>query len=129
MTSEKRAFILGMITAFCECVAGGCKRLALSPPLKPDEYEEICGEAGLLIQKHGLLHAHETNPELPEEDRFEWFLIAARQDTLRQYADLRAEGYSPAFSLQPFQRLLSYDPAQGVSVPYDAYREYFPMKE
>ena len=129
MTSEKRAFILGMMTAFCECVAGGCKRLALSPPLKPAEYAEICEEAGLLFRKHGLLFAHETNPELPEEERFEWFLIAARQETLRQYADLRAEGYSPAASLKPFHRLLSYDPAQGVAVSYDAYREYFPMKE
>ena len=24
---EKQSFILGMITAFCECVAGGCKQL------------------------------------------------------------------------------------------------------
>ena len=32
---DKRSFVLGMITAFSECVAGGCKRLALSPPLTP----------------------------------------------------------------------------------------------
>ena len=30
---DKRSFLLGMITAFCECVADGCKRLALRPPL------------------------------------------------------------------------------------------------
>ena len=35
---DRYSFILGMITAFCECVAGGCKRLALSPPLGQDDY-------------------------------------------------------------------------------------------
>lgn len=29
MGYDKRSFIMGMITAFSECVAGGCKRLAL----------------------------------------------------------------------------------------------------
>ena len=69
MTSEKRAFILGMVTAFSECVAGGCKRLALSPPLMPEEYARIAPEACLLVERHGLIHHHETNPELPEGER------------------------------------------------------------
>ena len=42
---DKRAFILGMITAFSECVAGGCKKLALSPPLSHEDYEMIHEEA------------------------------------------------------------------------------------
>ena len=38
---DKRSFILGMVTAFSECVAGGCKRLALSPPLVHEDYDMI----------------------------------------------------------------------------------------
>lgn len=127
MDDKKRYFILGMITAFSECVAGGCKRLALSPPLKPEEYEEIAAEACPLIERHGLLHWHETNPELPEGERWEWLLIAARRETLDDYLELRGRGFSPARSLEPFHGLLSYDAEQGVSTGYDAYREYFPM--
>ena len=82
MTSEKRAFILGMVTAFSECVAGGCKRLALSPPLMPEEYARIAPEACLLVERHGLIHHHETNPELPEGERWEWRVSELRPPTL-----------------------------------------------
>ena len=123
---DRRSFILGMVTAFSECVAGGCKRLALSPPLMPEEYARIAPEACLLVERHGLIHHHETNPELPEGERWEWLLIAARQSTIDEYLALRARGFSPARSLEPFYGLLSYDPAQGVHTGYDAYRAYFP---
>lgn len=126
MTTDKRSFILGMITAFSECVAGGCKRLALSPPMKPEVCAAVRAEAEALIERHGLLHDHERNPELPEDTRFEWILIAARPETLEAYHALREAGNSPARSLAPFHELLSYDPAQGVSTGYDAWREYFP---
>ena len=52
--TDKRSFMLGMITAFCECVAGGCKRLALSPPLTREEYRHYAEEANGIIEKHGL---------------------------------------------------------------------------
>ena len=125
---DKRSFILGIITAFSECVAGGCKRLALSPPLKPEVYARLEAEALRIVAKHGLIAFHERNAGLPEAERFEWLLIAARQETLDRYRQLRAEGYSPARSLRPFSGLLSYDPAQGVPVSYDAYRAYFPLE-
>ncbi len=126
MEQNKRYFILGMITAFSECVAGGCKRLALSPPLSPADYAEVEAEACRLVEKHGLVHLHETNPELAEGERWEWLLIAARRETLDEYRRLRAQGHSPARSLAPFYGLLSYDPEQGVYTGYDAWREYFP---
>lgn len=126
MTVEKRCFILGMITAFSECVAGGCKDLALSPPLTPGEYEQIKEEACALVERHGLAWLRERNPELPEERRWEWLVIAARRETLDAYLELRRRGFSPARSLEPFHGLLSYDPSRGVSVRYDAYRAYFP---
>ncbi len=122
---DQRSFILGMITAFCECVAAGCKDLALSPPLTHEVYIQVHEEAEELIARHGLISAHEENPELAENERFEWILIAARQETLRRYKALRAEGLSPARSLKPFSELLSYNAEKSVSTGYDAYRVYF----
>ena len=66
------------------------------------------------------------NPDRPEESRFDWILIAARQETINQYLALRKQGYSPAVTLAPFSELLSYNPAEGVHTGYDAYRAYFP---
>ena len=122
---DKRSFILGMVTAFCECVAAGCKDLALSPPMTHADYEMVVDEAERIIEKHGLIHAHEENPELPEEERFEWILIASREETFCQYQELRKQGYAPSRSLKPFSRLLSYQEAKSISTGYDAYREYF----
>ena len=61
---DKRSFILGMVTAFSECVAGGCKRLALSPPMTKKDYAMVEGEARELIGKHGLISYHEKNEDL-----------------------------------------------------------------
>ena len=82
MDYDKKSFILGMITAFCECVAGGCKRLALSPPLSEADYAMVRDKACAIIEKHGLLHLHERNLDAPESERWEWILIARRQATL-----------------------------------------------
>ena len=123
---DKRSFILGMITAFCECVAGSCKRLALSPPLTQADFTAVADEACALIEKHGLLHYHEENLDQPESGRFEWILIAAKEDTIHDYLALRHEGLSPAVSLAPFSDLLSYNPAESVHTGYDAFRAYFP---
>ena len=122
---DKRSFILGMITAFSECVAGGCKRLALSPPLTKEDYEAVCDEACRLIEKHGLIHCHEENLDLPEDERVDWILIAASGDTIDEYLALRAQGYSPVRSLKPFHGLLSYNAERAVLTGYDAWRDYF----
>ena len=123
---DKRSFILGMVTAFCECVAGGCKRLALSPPLNQADYETVAGEACDIIEKHGLMHYLEENADQPEDIRFKWILIAGKQQTIDLYLDLRRKGFSPMKSLEPFSELLSYDPAESVHTGYDAFRAYFP---
>ena len=125
---DKRSFILGMITAFCECVAGGCKRLALSPPLTRRDYEAVARDAGEIIRKHGLLQYHETNADQPEDIRLEWILIAGRQETIDRYLALREKGLSPMASLAPFSELLSYNPAESVHTGYDAYRAFFPLE-
>ena len=122
---DRRSFILGMVTAFSECVAGGCKRLALSPPLSRDDYWTIAAEAEEIIEKHGLLHYHEENLDRPESVRFDWILIAGKRETIDRYLSLREQGYSPMDSLAPFSELLSYDPSESVHTGYDAYRELF----
>ena len=126
MAYDKQSFIIGMIVAFCECVAGGCKRMALSPPLSRADYETVREAAEDIIEKHGLLHLHEQNLDVPADGRWEWIVIAARQETLDAYRRLRAAGHSPARSLAPFADLLSYNPAEGVHTGYDAYRACFP---
>lgn len=125
-TPDKRSFILGMVTAFSECVAGGCKKLALSPPMSREDYAMVSAEAEEIIRKHGLLHYHERNLDRPEETRFEWILIFAKQDTLDRYLRLREQGLSPADSLAPFADLLSYNREESVHTGYDAYRTFFP---
>ena len=122
---NKESFILGMVTAFCECVAGGCKQLALSPPLTREDYTSIAQVAEKIIEKHGLLHYHEENLDLPEAERVDWILIAAREETFEQYRRLRAEGFNPVRSLKPFHELLSYDASKSVHTGYDAYRSFF----
>ena len=122
---DQKSFILGMVTAFCECVAGGCKRLALSPPLKHEDYETCCAQAYEIIEKLGLIHYHEENLDLPEAERFEWILIALRQETIDLYQERRKAGYNPARSLEPFYDLLSYHPEESVHTGYDAYRTFF----
>ncbi len=122
---DRRSFILGMVAAFSECVAGGCKRLALSPPLSREDYRMVTAEAEEIIEKHGLLHYHEENLDRPEAVRFDWILIAGKRETIDRYLSLREQGYSPMDSLAPFSELLSYDPSESVHTGYDAYRELF----
>ena len=122
---DKKSFILGMITAFCECVAAGCKGLALSPPLSSEAYQKVVAEAEIIITRHGLISYHEENEDLPEEERFEWIVIARDGETLGEYLALRDLGYSPATSLTPFVKLLSYRPEKAITTGYDAYRELF----
>ena len=122
---DQRSFILGMVTAFCECVAGGCKRMALSPPMTDEAWDMASWEATDLVRKHGLVCFHEENKDMPEENRFHWLVIAARQETLDEYLRLRAEGCKPSRGLKPFYALLSYNEAQAVHTGYDAYRELF----
>ena len=124
MELDKRSFVLGMITAFSECVAGGCKKLALSPPLRHQDYVLFEQEAETLIEKHGLKHYHEQNADRPG---FEWILIARDQQIIDQYLSLRRAGFSPVDSLEPFYNLLSYQPSESIHTGYDAWRDYFPQ--
>ena len=52
---ETRSFHLGMIYAFVEVVASGCKRLALSPPMANDELQEVSDSALAIAAEYGVL--------------------------------------------------------------------------
>ena len=122
---DKRSFILGMVTAFSECVASGGKRMALSPPLTKTDYDMVSVEADEIIKKHGLISYHEYNLDQPEGIRFRWILIAGKQETINEYLSLRKKGLSPVLSLEPFSDLLSYNPAESVHTGYDAFQTLF----
>ena len=42
---DRKSFMLGMITAFGECIAGEAKKCAFSPPFYPDDYFILKTEA------------------------------------------------------------------------------------
>ena len=65
---DRNSFILGMVAAFCECVAGGAKTLALSPPLTHQDYAQVGQEAMTMAQRHGLVAYHEENLDLPQPE-------------------------------------------------------------
>ena len=70
-STGRTCFILGMITAFAECLANECKRLALSPPFYPEDYEKLLPEAERIAQDQGISLWYEKNPDIPEKARLQ----------------------------------------------------------
>lgn len=54
MEIDKKSFVLGMVTAFGECVANEAKRLAFSPPVFPAYEEELLPEIMRICEEQGL---------------------------------------------------------------------------
>lgn len=92
---DTRSFGLGMIYAFAEIVASGCKPLAFSPPLDPEELPETLSAATLMAGEYGVLAEEETTPLEtmlfnPEFTRGKTLvLIAADSDVLNSYHALK----------------------------------------
>lgn len=124
---DKDSFILGMVTAFCECVAGGAKPLALSPPLTDGDYERVGEAAWKLVVDHGLTPYHEENLDLPQGQRCHWVVICRERQVLDDYLALRAQGHSPRRDLTPFFGVLGYTEKR-IHTGYDAYHAFFPSK-
>jgi len=51
---DHHSFQLGMINCFVEMVACGVKKLAVSPPLKPDDYETIKHSSEIIVNAFGV---------------------------------------------------------------------------
>lgn len=128
---ERRSFILGMMTAFAECLAAECKKTAFSPPFAPEDYEEIREEAERIAEEQGIYLWYEHNPDLPAEERVHWFVMYKFPEVLEEYRRLRANGYNPIRNIQPFFELLSYGTAwaenAGTLVP--RFREKRPTQD
>lgn len=122
---DRNSFILGMVAAFCECVAGGAKPLALSPPLTHQDYAQVGQETMTMAQRHGLVAYHEENLDLPLPQRFHWVVVSRDQERLEAYLALRRQGFHPRRDLTPFFGVLGYT-QQRIHTGYDAFHALFP---
>jgi hypothetical protein len=110
---DRKSFILGMVTAFAECVATESKKAALSPPFYPEDYGMVLDEVGIIAKDQGIFAWHEENPDLPEAKRLHWFVLYKFPEVLEEYQNLRRRGFNPALHLDKFAGLLSYGTVWG----------------
>ena len=105
---DRKPFILGMITAFAECLAYECKKAAFSPPFLPEDYETVHHEAEKIAREQGIYLWYEENEDIPAEKRVNWFVMYKYSEVLDEYKRLRKRGYNPAWDLAKFYEFLSY---------------------
>ena len=110
---DRKSFILGMMTAFAECVTNECKKLALSPPFYPEDYNTVVSKAERIVDDQGIFLWYDENLDIPESRRLNWFVMYKFPDMLDEYRDLRRRGYNPAWHFAKFSDLLSYGTAWG----------------
>jgi hypothetical protein len=89
------SFQLGMINCFVEMVACGVKRMAISPPLSPDEYGRVKEAAEKIVREFGVFAYLEKSlliSDLQSEDftRGKWSVMYYKDAaTLAAYHDLK----------------------------------------
>jgi len=122
---DRASYQLGMINCFAEMVAVGVKRLAISPPLSPEEYERIRKASDLIVSGSGIRSYLEksllvTALQSAEFTEGKWSILYFRDEsTLAEYLSLKEENasmeaqgtYGPEESKRisrEFMRLLSY---------------------
>ncbi len=110
---DRRAFMLGMMTAFGECIAGETKKCGFSPPFYPDDYYSLKIEAERIAKELGISLWLEENKEIREENRVMWWVMYKYPEILDEYHAIRAEGFNPAYEFDKFSDLLSYGYAFG----------------
>lgn len=95
MDLDAPSFQLGMINAFAEMVAAGVKRLALSPPLDPREYEAIREPIEAIVGGCGIRDHLETSLlvtalQSPGFTRGKWSVLLYKEpETLETYLGLK----------------------------------------
>ncbi len=110
---DRKSFILGMVTAFAECVANECKKAALSPPFYPEDYEIVLQGVENIAKDQEISLWYEENLDIPEDVRLIWFVLYKFPEVLEEYQGLRNQGLNPAFNLKEFSNILSYGTAWG----------------
>lgn len=94
---DQRSFQLGVIFAFAEMVAADLKKMALSLPFLPKDYEPLVKDAKRIAREEGVkirLEKHFLTTDLfPEEiTKGKWVLIIYKNpDVLKSYLQLKAE--------------------------------------
>ena len=111
---DRKSFILGMITAFAECVANECKRAAFSPPFYPADYKSLLPETRKIAKDNSVFIWYEKNLDIPPKTRLNWFVIYKFPEVLNEYRALREKAYNPAWHLDKFTNFLSYGVVWGV---------------
>jgi len=89
------SYHLGMIYAFAEAVASGCKRLALSPPMTEEQLDSIIDQVRLIAREYDLvldvdnnfLTTKLFNPAYTRGKRV--IHMAAEQATIDEYKALK----------------------------------------
>ena len=105
---DRKSFILGMMTAFAECIANECKKAALSPPFYPEDYDIVLPEAENIAREQGIYLWYDKNLDIPERIRLNWFVLYKFSEVLDEYKRFRNQGHNPAWNLEKFSDLLSY---------------------
>lgn len=122
---DKVSFELGMINCFAEMVSCGVKKLAISPPLTPKDYDVIGPLSDEIVQGFGIRSYLEKSlliTDLQSEDftKGKWsILYYEKENVLKDYMTLKKkkkgleesgkyeESVRKAISSE-FMRLLSY---------------------
>jgi hypothetical protein len=92
---DERSFHLGMIQAFAEVVASGCKPLALGPPMDAGELESLRSQVAEVVAEYELVTETDDdflttrlfNPAFTEGKSV--ILLAASEEVLAQYRFLK----------------------------------------
>ena len=105
--------MLGMMTAFGECIAGEAKKCAFSPPFYPEDYYTLKTEAERIADELSIYLWLEENQEIQEENRVMWWVMYKFPEVLDEYHAIRKKGFNPAYEFDEFTDLLSYGFAFG----------------
>lgn len=105
---DRISFQLGMINCFVEMVACGVKKLALSPPVSPEDYEKIKDSSEKIVKGFGIKFYLEkslmvTGLQSAEFTRGKWSILYYDDDeVLNQYLSLKEKK-------QELEKLNKYD--------------------
>ena len=110
---DRASFILGMITAFAECITNEAKKLAFSPPFYAEDYDEIKDEVEVIARDLSVHVWLERNEDLSLEKPLYWLVIYKFPEAMAAYRQLRARSLNPALHIEHFFELLSYGSVWG----------------
>lgn len=92
---DRISFQMGMINCFVEMVACGVKKMAISPPFSPQDYEHVGGASDKIVEGFGIKSYLEkslliTDLQPAEFTEGKWaILYYEKDDVLNSYLDLK----------------------------------------